>query len=273
MRKVLFLLLSLAIGVSTATAKVNGDDAVVVQSSSPYSEVITVNGVSFKMIWVEGGTFEMGSNDGYDDEQPIHAVTLDGYWIAETEVTQALWKAVMGSDEGWSNDYGKGSNYPAYDVSYNEAVDFCKRLNELTDYKYGFRLPTEAEWEYAARGGKKSNGYKYSGSNNIDDVAWYVDNSGYVAHPVKSKKCNELGLYDMSGNLWEWCSDWYSSSYYSNSPSNNPTGPKSGDYRVLRGGGWSHGESGCRVADRYYCIPDCSIYLFGFRVASSLSLQ
>ena len=274
MRKVLFLLLSLAIGVSTATAKVNGDDAVVVQSSSPYSEVITVNGVSFKMIWVEGGTFEMGSNDGYDDEQPIHAVTLDGYWIAETEVTQALWKAVMGSDEGWSNDYGKGSNYPAYDVSYNEAVDFCKRLNELTDYKYGFRLPTEAEWEYAARGGKKSNGYKYSGSNNIDDVAWYVDNSGYVAHPVKSKKCNELGLYDMSGNLWEWCSDWYSSSYYSNSPSNNPTGPKSGDYgsRVLRGGSWGYDESYCRVAFRNRGNPDLGSYFFGFRIASSLSL-
>ena len=232
---------------------------------------ITVNGVSFNMIWVEGGTFKMGSNDGDSDEKPVHDVTLDGYWIAETEVTQALWKAVMGEDKGWSNDYGKGPNYPAYYVSYNEAVKFCEKLNEKTDYKYNFRLPTEAEWEYAARGGNKSNGYKYSGSNNIDDVAWYYADS---THAVKDKSPNELGLYDMSGNLWEWCSDWYSSSYYSNSPSKNPTGPESGDYgsRVLRGGSWSSDESYCRVANRGSNDPGSSYYGYGFRLASSLSL-
>ena len=232
---------------------------------------ITVNGVSFNMIQVEGGTFEMGSNYGESDEKPVHDVTLDGYWIAETEVTQALWRAVMGKDKGWSDNSSKGSNYPAYCVSYYQAVDFCEKLNELTDYKYGFRLPTEAEWEYAARGGKKSNGYKYSGSNNIDDVAWYYDNSGDVAAlPVKSKKCNELGLYDMSGNLWEWCSDWYD--LYQSNAQNNPTGPKSGDYRVLRGGCWDSDESYCRVAIRGSDLPGDGHSDFGCRIASSLSL-
>ena len=234
---------------------------------------ITVNGVSFNMIWVEGGTFEMGSNNLHDDAKPVHDVTLDGYYIAETEVTQALWMAVMGKDEGWSDDYGKGSNYPAYFVSYYEAIDFCEKLNELTYYKYNFRLPTEAEWEYAARGGNKSRGYEYSGSNNIDDVAWYECNIIRSTHPVKGKECNELGLYDMSGNLWEWCSDRYSSSYYSHSPSTNPTGPESGDYRVLRGGSWGKGERGCRVANRCSIYPDCSLSSYGFRIASSLSLQ
>ena len=237
-------------------------------------QTIPVNGVDLNMIWVEGGTFRMGSNDDESNENPVHDVTLDGYWIAETEVTQALWKAVMGKDEGWSDDYGKGSNYPAYYVSYNEAVDFCKKLNELTDYKYNFRLPTEAEWEYAARGGTKSNGYEYSGSNTIDEVAWYGGNYGFEAHPVKSKKCNELGLYDMSGNLWEWCSDWYSISYYSNSPSKNPTGPEDSDYagRVVRGGSWPYYKSYFRVSGRAGSDSDASIRSGGFRIASSLSL-
>ena len=237
-------------------------------------QTIPVNGVDLNMIWVEGGTFRMGSNDDESNENPVHDVTLDGYWIAETEVTQALWKAVMGKDKGWSDDYGKGSNYPAYYVSYNEAVDFCEKLNELTDYKYNFRLPTEAEWEYAARGGNKSNGYEYSGSNTIEDVGWTYDNSGFEAHPVKSKKRNELGLYDMSGNMWEWCSDWYGSSYYSNSPSKNPTGPNHGDFRVIRGGSWDYFGSYCRVAGRFGCRPGYSgdSGNLGFRLASSLSL-
>ena len=235
---------------------------------------ITVNGVSFNMIWVEGGTFKMGSNDGYSGARPAHDVTLDGYCIAETEVTQELWKAVMGGYDRWDDDWGKGPNYPAYFVSYYEAIDFCEKLNELTYNKYNFRLPTEAEWEYAARGGNKSHGYEYSGSNNIDGVAWYDDNSGYIAHPVKSKKCNELGLYDMSGNLWEWCSDRYSSSYYSHSPSKNPTGPNHGDYRVLRGGSWNYYKWDCQVTYRHNYDPDHGFDSGGFRiVSSSLSLQ
>lgn len=247
----------------------NNDESVVATDQS-----ITVNGVTFNMIWVEGGKFKMGSNDGDDDEMPIHDVTLDGYWIAETEVTQGLWEAVMGRDEGWSDGCGKGSNYPAYLVSYNEAVDFCEKLNALTDNKYNFRLPTEAEWEYAARGGNKSRGYKYSGSDNLGSVAWYGGNSGSTNHAVKDKAPNELGLYDMSGNVWEWCSDWYGSSYYSNSPDKNPTGPLNGDYgsRVLRGGSWLERESGCRVANRIGNFPDYSSDRCGFRIASSLSL-
>ena len=242
-------------------------------SNDATSKTVTVNGVSFNMIQVEGGTFEMGSNYGESDEKPVHDVTLDGYWIAETEVTQALWKAVMGKDEGWSDDLGKGSDYPVYNVSYYDAIDFCEKLNELTDYKYNFRLPTEAEWEYAARGGNKSNGYKYSGSDDIGSVAWYQENSNRSTHPVKSKKCNELGLYDMSGNLWEWCSDRYSSSYYSHSPSKNPTGPNHGDYRVLRGGSWNYYKWDCQVTYRHNYDPDHGFDSGGFRiVSSSLSL-
>ena len=250
------------------------------QQTQPANFTVTVGDVTFKMIWVEGGSYWMGSPDGVgDDDEHQHKVTLDGYWIAETEVTQGLWRAVMnGKDEGWTTEYGKGSNYPAYYVSYSEAIDFCNKLNELTDNKYGFRLPTEAEWEYAARGGNKSNGYTYSGSNNLDNVAWYWNNSNgnngntYGTHEVKTKSSNELGIYDMSGNVWEWCSDWYDSNYYENSPAKNPKGPSTGDYRVLRGGGWGYDAEDCRVADRSYDYPGCSGDDIGFRLAVSSSL-
>ena len=173
----------------------------------------TVNGVSFTMVKVDGGTFTMGAtpeqgSDAYGDQKPAHQVKLSDYYIGETEVTQELWQAVMGSNP--SNF--KGSNLPVEEVSWNDGQKF--------------RLPTEAEWEYAARGGAKSRGYKYSGSNNIGDVAWYIDNSGFKTHSVKTKSPNELGLYDMSGNVWEWCQDWYDS--YGSSAQTNPTGASSG---------------------------------------------
>ena len=212
------------------------------------NKIITVNGVSFTMIAVEGGTFWMGAqstNSGgqnYDseadsDESPVHQVTLSDYYIGETEVTQKLWLAVMGSWPGTSpnSTYGVGDNYPAYYVSWDDCQNFITALNAATGKT--FRLPTEAEWEYAARGGNKSNGYKYSGSNTIGNVAWYTDNSGSKTHSVGSKSPNELGIYDMSGNVWEWCSDWYGS--YSNGSQTNPAGPSSGSYRVLSGGSWS----------------------------------
>ena len=226
-------------------------------------ETITVKGVSFNMIKVQGGTFTMGttSEQGSDvgnDEKPAHQVTLSDYYIGETEVTQELWKAVMGSNP--SNF--SGMNLPVEMVSWDDCQTFITKLNQLTGKN--FRLPTEAEWEYAARGGQKSRGYKYAGSNTLSDVAWYTDNSGSKTHPVKQKQANELGLYDMTGNVWEWCQDWYGS--YSSNAQTNPTGPSSGSYRVNRGGSWNSSASRCRVAYRFGNSPGFRFSFLGFRV-------
>ena len=222
----------------------------------------TVNGISFKMVQVKGGTFNMGSStSGYADEQPVHSVTLSDYAIGETEVTQELWEAVMGTNP--SNF--KGNKKPVECVSWDDCQTFITKLNQLTGGK--FRLPTEAEWEFAARGGTESKGYTYSGSNDIGDVAWYGLNSDYTTHDVATKAPNELGIYDMSGNVWEWCQDWYSSTYYSSSPANNPTGPSTGSYRVPRGGGWKYAAAYCRSSGRCSSAPVNSIINIGFRLA------
>ena len=234
--------------------------------SEDSNQTFTVNGVSFDMIAVEGGTFTMGAtaeqaSDAYSDEKPTHQVTLSSYYIGKTEVTQELWQAVMGSNpSGFS-----GANLPVEKVSWEDCQIFIAILNELTG-KY-FRLPTEAEWEYAARGGSKSQGYKYSGSNTVDDVAWYPSNSSSKTHPVATKAPNELGIYDMSGNVLEWCSDWYSSSYYSSSSQYNPTGPASGSRRVYRGGSWGSSARLCRVSYRDYNGPSYRFYNLGLRLA------
>ena len=223
-----------------------------------------VGGVTFEMVSVDGGTFTMGAtseqgSDAYDYEKPAHQVTLGSYYIGKTEVTQALWKAVMGSNpSNWTGD-----NLPVERVSWNDCQEFIRKLNALTGQK--FRLPTEAEWEYAARGGSKSRGYKYSGSNTIGDVAWYDGNSGDKTHPVGTKAPNELGIYDMSGNVLEWCSDWYGN--YSSASQTNPKGPTSGSYRVLRGGGWYSLAGFCRVSNRSYDSPDLRYYSLGVRLA------
>ena len=229
----------------------------------PQTETITVNGVSFKMVYVEGGTFTMGctseqGSDCYDDEKPSHEVTVSDFSIGETEVTQALWKAVMGSNPSAF----KGDNLPVEQVSWNDCHEFMKKLNKLTGKK--FRLPTEAEWEYAARKGNKSRGYKYSGSNTIGYVAWYINNSSAETHAVKGKRANELGLYDMSGNVYEWCGDWYGN--YSGSSQTDPTGPSSGSYRVIRSGSWDNYAWGCRVSSRYNYFPDYHLSRIGFRL-------
>ena len=230
-----------------------------------------VYGVSFKMIAVEGGTFKMGcsDSDANDDEKTIHNVTLSSYYIGETQVAQALWKAVMGNNPS----YFKGDNLPVENVSWDDCQKFISKLNSLTGQN--FRLPTEAEWEYAARGGRKSKGYKYSGSNNIDEVAWYANNShtrtGWFGikkdqqpHPVATKQPNELGLYDMSGNVLEWCSDWDGD--YSSSSQTNPTGPNSGSYRVSRGGSRRSLARRCRSSDRLSFMPDSSDDRLGLRL-------
>ena len=236
-----------------------------------------VKDVEFTMVTVEGGTFSMGSNDGDRYEKPVHQVTLDSYCIGQTEVTQALWQAVMGTTihdqakKGTYNQdlYGTGDNNPMYYISYKDCIRFIKKLNKLLKDQLPqgrqFRLPTEAEWEYAARGGNKSKGCKYSGSNSISTVAWYRDNSGIKTHPVKQKAGNELGLYDMSGNVYEWCSDWYDD--YSSSPQNNPKGPGSGSLRVIRGGGWNSYEQDCRSANRDFNGPGYRYGDYGLRLA------
>ena len=238
---------------------------------------ITVNGVSFNMIKVDGGTFTMGATSEQqnpdDDEKPTHQVILSSYYIGETEVTQALWKAVMGNTIRDQRDKantlwpmrGEGDNYPMYYVSWNECQDFISKLNGLTNRK--FRLPTESEWEFAARGGSKSNHKQFSGSSNIDDVAWYDGNSGDKTHQVKTKKANELGVYDMSGNVWEWCQDRYGS--YSGIEQVNPIGSESSNYRVFRGGGWRGNARNCRSSNRLNCSPNYCDYDIGFRLALS----
>ncbi|MGM9868598.1 MAG: formylglycine-generating enzyme family protein, partial [Sodaliphilus sp.] len=230
------------------------------------SETFTVNGVSFDMVKVEGGTFTMGAteeqgSDVFSDEKPTHQVTLSSYYIGKTEVTQELWQAVMGSNPS----YFTGTNLPVENVSWEDCQSFIIKLNVLTGKK--FRLPTEAEWEYAARGGNNSQGYKYSGSNTIEDVAWYIKNNNSMTHPVATKTPNELGIYDMSGNVEEWCSDWYEYGYYSSSAQTNPTGPDSGSNRVVRGGAWGFIAKFCRVSVRPKYVPDRRSFDLGLRLA------
>ena len=226
-------------------------------------EEFEVNGVKFNMIRVEGGTFQMGATSEMkkpsEEEKPVHSVTLSTYYIGETEVTQALWQAVMGSNPSHFNG---GGNLPVEDVSWDDCQEFISKLNQLTGMT--FSLPTEAQWEYAARGGNKSRHTKYSGSKNIKEVAWYDGNSGSKTHPVGQKQSNELGLYDMSGNVWEWCSDWYE--LYSDGSQTNPTGPDSGFHRVLRGGSW-YSSRYCRSSYRYGGRPSYRLHTFGFRLA------
>ena len=234
-------------------------------ASNAAVEPITVNGVSFNMVRVDGGTFTMGAtseqdSDAESDEKPAHQVTLSSYCIGETEVTQELWHAVM--DHNPSNF--KGNNLPVEQVSWEDCQAFIQKLNQLTERR--FRLPTEAEWEYAARGGSKSRGYKYSGSNNIDDVAWYTETTNDEGtHDVKTKQANELGLYDMSGNVLEWC--WDKFGRYNSVEHSNPTGPADGKNRVLRGGCWNDNSRYCRVSNRNDNSPSFRFNFFGLRLA------
>lgn len=239
---------------------------------------ITVGSHTFNMIFVSAGSYVMGASeeqaDPYEDELPAHEVKITkDFYILETEVTQGLWRTVMGnsptaSGPAWTSGYGLGSTYPAYYVNYSDVQSFITTLNKFTGLT--FRLPTEAEWEFAARGGNRSQGYQYSGSNAIGDVAWYSLNSDTTTHKVKTMSPNELGLYDMSGNVWEWCSDWYDENYYEYSPSKNPTGPATGTYRVFRGGVWFSASRFCRNAFRSAGYPkDRSPYV-GFRIAMSV---
>ncbi len=237
------------------------------------------------LVYVEGGSFMMGSDDleSWEDEQPIHEVSVSSFYIGKYQVTQKEWQEVMGDNPSLF----KGDKLPVERVSWYDAIIYCNKRsikeglnpcysgsgdNITCDWTAnGYRLPTEAEWEYAARGGKKSKGYIYSGSNDLKKVAWYEDNSGDETHPVGEKQANELGIYDMSGNVWEWCWDWYDENYYQQSPKKDPRGPSSGDYsRVLRGGSWYDNVSYCRVADRFSNNPDFRLYFYGLRILRAI---
>ena len=233
------------------------------------SDNITIpvmDGISIDMVRVEAGTFTMGATPEIkypdDTEKPTHRVTLtNDYYIGKYEVTQALWKAVMGND----HSYFKGDNLPVEQVSWDDCQVFLSELKSITGKT--FRLPTEAEWEYAARGGNKSRGYQYSGSNNLLDVAWFWENSGRKTHAVGTKQANELGIYDMTGNVWEWCQDWYGK--YNSSSQVNPTGANSGSDRVRRGGSWNSNAGFCRSSYHDNYAPDRRSRNLGLRLVLS----
>lgn len=257
------------LGVQSEQITARSHNTSVEQATGP-NFIETISGINLKMIYVEGGEFLMGESSRSNNGQAARRVKLDSYYISECEITQSQWAEIMGtsiqqqaSKAGSTTYRGVGLNYPMYYVSWEEANAFCKTLSRMTGHTY--RLPTEAQWEYAARGGKTSQNTEYSGSWSIEEVAWYINNSGSNTHPVKTKQANELGLYDMTGNVWEWCLDWYSSSYNSND-TNNPTGPSTGTLRVLRGGSWGNDARLCRITNRNYFNPNTRGYHYGFRV-------
>lgn len=230
----------------------------------PLIETFTVNGVSFKMVEVQGGTFLMGGtseqgSDAWDNEMPVHQVTLSSFAIGQTEVTQELWMAVMGTNP---SKFKGNLQLPVEYVSWNDCQEFIAKLNQMTGIN--FRLPTEAEWEYAARGGNKSRSFKYAGSNTATNVAWIRSNSSSRTHQVASKEPNELGLYDMSGNVLEWCMDWQGG--YSSNAQINPTGSATGTYRILRGGCWDMSENSSRVSARIMGSPGHGTNIDGLRL-------
>jgi len=224
-----------------------------------------VDGHLFSLVAVEGGTFSMGStgSDAIYNERPVHSVTLSSFHIAQVEVTQALWSAVMGNNPS----YYKGDNLPVHRVTWDNCQKFITKLNALTGFE--FRMPTEAEWEYAARGGQLTHGYKYAGSNSLDDVAWYMANAGSQPLAVATKLPNELGLYDMSGNVREWCQDYYAD--YTGTSQVDPTGPTQDEVifksRVNRGGAYNNAATGCRVTSRSDLQQTNSSMSIGMRLA------
>ena len=279
MKKILFFLSLMMVAFFTANAQLKddvNDDGVVDMSDATTlidqvlngvnngsSHIFIAHNVMIEMVRVEGGTFTMGAtaeqaSDAFSDELPTHKVTLSPFLIGKYEVSQTLWLAVMGENPSVNT----GINLPVDNVTWNECQTFITKLNELTGKD--FRLLTEAEWEYAARGGNKSKGYKYSGSNNLGDVAWYIDNSNNTSHAMGTKAPNELGIYDMTGNVMEWVSDWKGS--YSSGAQTNPTGPDSGTYRVNRGGSYGNVERLSRITNRNSIDPNMSSKTMGLRL-------
>lgn len=255
-----FLLMMLIICVTTSSAQTKED------------KYFKVNDVSFPMVYVEGGSFMMGApaddKECDDNCRPAHKVTLSSYYICKYEVSQRLWEAVMGSNPSTYKSEIPDNRFidvPVHDVSWFDCQKFISKLNRLTGKQ--FRLPTEAEWEFAARGGKKSKGYKYSGSNNLEAVAWFDGETPAYIGPSRDRRSNELGIYDMTGNVDEWCQDWYEP--YKNTAQVNPKGPKTGTSRVLRGGSYFSPNKNWKVWERMKDTPYYSIYRLGLRLVLS----
>lgn len=285
MKNALTLLAALWLTCLSATLAENPPASSAITADAEGNITVSLAGLpKISMKKVEGGTFVMGAaqeQDGVadDDELPSHNVRLSSFAIGRYEVTQELWVAVMGSNPA---DPGEDPQTPVYNVSWKDAHTFIQKLNQhpaIRQNGHVFRLPTEAEWEYAARGGQQSKRYRYAGSNNIDEVAWYDKNSGNDVHPVGKKQPNELGLFDMTGNVFEWCSDWYASDYYSTSsaanPSSsavfNPLGPQSGSSRIVRGGCWAFPPEKCRTTYRATSDPAADgLNILGLRLAMDL---
>lgn len=257
------------------SSQIQGEKTTQQQSTSHADFTEDAWGINMKMVWVEGGDFLMGctSEQGGDcesDEQNVRRVTIDGYWIGMCEVTQSQWEKVIGtsiyqqqSKANENNTYGVGADYPMYYVSWNEAMEFCRLLSNKTGKTY--TLPTEAQWEYAARGGNQGKDTRFSGSDNIDDVAWSTMNSNNTTHIIGKKKCNSLEIYDMSGNVWEWCQDWYAPSY-DLEDIYNPQGPTQGKEKVNRGGSKSSQPPNCRTSYRNHYNPNARFSYLGFRI-------
>ncbi len=250
-------------------------EALTAQTQGSGNRLFTLNDTRIKLVFVQGGEMTLGCAQGSatncdSSEMPAHRVTLDDFYIGETEVTQAQWMAVMGRDNNPS--YRKGNQLPVERVSWVECHRFITRLNkhfasELPD-GYRFALPSEAQWEYAARGGTKSANYIYAGDNNLNPVAWWFENSNERSQDVRCKKANELGLFDMSGNVWEWCEDWYDENYYSeNQDWKNPLNLQENTYYVQRGGSWNFGAKQQRCTFRDYGSPHSRYEDCGFRIA------
>ena len=241
----------------------DGDKGVLSSDLQPLC--FKVGGVSFRLLPVQGGKFRMGAENNdfkaNNDEKPVHTVRVSDFYLGETEVTQALWGAVMGEN----HSYFEGENHPVEQVSWDECMLFLERLSEQTGYD--FRLPTETEWEYAARGGQLSCGHRYAGGPEAQTVAWYSASAQFETQSVAQLQPNELGLYDMSGNVAEWCSDWYG--YYRRNLPDNPQGAAAGSKRVCRGGSWEQLAIGCRVTARHAFYPSFQSPQVGLRLALS----
>lgn len=269
MKRLNLCLLGLLAGVVMIACKEKEPDVV---TPSDYVESGGDMALGMSMVYVQGGEFMMGTAEELgeeifvEDEMPIHKVKLSSYYIGKYEVTQAQYRAVMGENPSFYR--GDSLRLPVEMISWAKAKEFCEKLSAKTGKKY--MLPTEAQWEFAAKGGVKSKGYKYSGSDDLDAVAWHRGNSGDGTNnktfPVGSKAPNELGIYDMCGNVWEWCSDWYKGDYYQEAPNENPAGPDSGENRSNRGGGVITIDYNCRVANRDANAPDFIAMYLGFRV-------
>ena len=249
--------------------------------SQVYTQNYTDSVTDMEFVKVKGGCYKMGQSDEekteliravgneiynmyFNDERPVHTVCVDDFYIGKYEVTQGQWKKITGNNPSYFSSCG--DNCPVESVSWDDVQEFIRELNNQTGKN--FRLPTEAEWEYAAKSGGKNG--KYAGGNDIDTVAWYSNNSGKITHPVGQKQSNGLGIYDMSGNVWEWVNDWYGEDYYVSSPTNNPQGPSLGSERALRGGSCGYSMNSARAANRYKYKSNKIYNNFGFRLALSV---